>query len=86
MRAAEELQALSNIQCENCHGPGGNHNGDPTKIATSIWPGQCDQCHNNGTFYTTGEQYENSVHLLNANLGSVAARGMSSGTSTAGLP
>lgn len=71
----EELQARSNIQCENCHGPGSNHNGDPTKIATSIWPGQCDQCHNNGTFYTTGEQYENSVHLLNANLGSVAARG-----------
>lgn len=70
----EELQTLSNIQCENCHGPGGNHNGDPTKTATSIMTGQCDQCHNNGQFYTTGEQFDRSVHLQNANLGSVAAR------------
>lgn len=63
-----ELQALSNIQCENCHGPGGSHNGDPTKIATSMDSGTCDQCHNDGHFHTRGEQLENSAHIHNAEL------------------
>lgn len=33
------------VDCEDCHGPGGEHNGDPSKISTSHWPGVCGQCH-----------------------------------------
>ncbi|MBI2346883.1 MAG: hypothetical protein HYV03_08445 [Deltaproteobacteria bacterium] len=37
---------LANIQCENCHGPGNQHSGDPTKIAVSASQyGVCGQCH-----------------------------------------
>lgn len=40
------LAALSNIQCENCHGPGSQHSGDPLRIADSFAQfGTCGQCH-----------------------------------------
>ena len=65
-----ELKAVSNIQCENCHGPGGNHNGDPTKIGTSFTSGSCNQCHNDGHFHIKGEQLQNAGH---ANAGFITA-------------
>ncbi|MBI4238391.1 MAG: hypothetical protein HY696_08245 [Deltaproteobacteria bacterium] len=37
---------LANVQCENCHGPGDQHTGDPlrTKYSASQY-GVCGQCH-----------------------------------------
>ncbi len=41
-----DVAVLANVQCESCHGPGGDHNGSPTKIdySTSM-TGVCGQCH-----------------------------------------
>ena len=42
------LVPLTNIQCENCHGPGGAHSGTITdsKIYHTNWsPGVCAKCH-----------------------------------------
>jgi hypothetical protein len=42
---AEKSADLKGITCEACHGPGGNHNGDPSKI-TRIPPATvCTRCH-----------------------------------------
>jgi hypothetical protein len=53
-----DLAALSNVQCESCHGPGAGHSGDPTKIAYtySASAGVCGQCHNQEN------QWINSAH------------------------
>ncbi|MDW8098956.1 MAG: cytochrome c3 family protein [Anaerolineae bacterium] len=59
-----ELKNLANIQCENCHGPGSAHNGDKAKIDSNLSAGVCNQCHNDGYFYTEGEQLTNSKHVL----------------------
>ncbi len=41
-----EVAALANVQCENCHGPGSEHQGDPLRIAkSSSQAGICGQCH-----------------------------------------
>jgi predicted CXXCH cytochrome family protein len=36
---------LSGVQCESCHGPGGDHNGDKTKIVRSPSATVCAACH-----------------------------------------
>ncbi|MFC1591925.1 carboxypeptidase regulatory-like domain-containing protein [Thermodesulfobacteriota bacterium] len=33
------------VGCEDCHGPGSQHNGDPQRITVSHWPGVCGGCH-----------------------------------------
>src|SRR5208282_3720422 len=42
------LQNVSNIQCENCHGPGSEHanyGGDTIAISVPTNTGACSQCH-----------------------------------------
>ena len=51
-----------NIQCENCHGPGGSaHTG-----AKSYEPGVCNQCHNGGGSHVKGEMLKNAKHAEEA--------------------
>ncbi len=39
------IKNLAGIQCESCHGPGGQHNGNKSTIATSMDAAVCAQCH-----------------------------------------
>ncbi len=57
-----ELKQLANIQCENCHGPGSEHNGDPTGIATSLSADTCGTCHNEPWRHVKNAQWANSAH------------------------
>lgn len=57
-----ELAALGNIQCENCHGPGSDHMGDPLGIATSLDAAVCGYCHDAPTHHIKNLQWELSAH------------------------
>jgi len=59
----KELQNVSNIQCENCHGPATDHvkNGAPV-MAKSLDEGVCNVCHNGGGSHTRGAELKNSKH------------------------
>lgn len=36
---------LKGVQCEACHGPGENHNGDPKGIVKAMPASKCGECH-----------------------------------------
>ncbi len=57
-----ELANLGNIQCENCHGPGSAHMGDPEGIATSLSAETCGYCHDAPTHHVKNMQWELSGH------------------------
>ena len=62
-KLVEEFPALaqvSNIQCENCHGPGGQHYGDRRAIDFSLEEGVCGQCHDALTHHPKGTQWRAS--------------------------
>jgi hypothetical protein len=62
-----EVAAMSNIQCESCHGPGAMHvtvaamPGDK-KISLGLEYGVCAQCHAEEPYYTFPQQWEMSAH------------------------
>jgi len=58
----DELKELSNIQCENCHGPGSAHMGDKTKIDVSLDIGVCAQCHDAPSHHLKPLQLRKSGH------------------------
>ena len=57
-----ELKAKSNIQCENCHGPAGMHNGDPNKISISVSAGNCSRCHDEPDYHVKTVEWEQTLH------------------------
>jgi hypothetical protein len=62
-----ELKNLSNIQCENCHGPGSEHAynlGDPKKISASYAAGDCAQCHDSKPQHVKNAEWNNSRHAI----------------------
>ena len=72
-----KLQNLSNIQCENCHGPGSQHAyslGDITKITKTYASGDCGQCHDSPTGHIKTAEWLNSKHAINTRVPSGAGR------------
>src|SRR5512135_2507973 len=59
----KELQNVSNIQCENCHGPATDHakNGSPV-MKVSLDEGVCNVCHNGGGHHAKGDELKNAKH------------------------
>lgn len=59
-----DAMELANVQCESCHGPGGNHLGvtKDARMVASLDPSPCGMCHDNGSRYTTNEEWSYSVH------------------------
>lgn len=55
-----DLAQVSNIQCENCHGPGSQHKGDRRKIDFSVEEGVCFQCHDALDHHPKGVQWRAS--------------------------
>ena len=57
-----DLKQVSNIQCENCHGPGSEHRGGPAKIDVSFSAGTCAVCHSSGSNHIKPQEWVNSKH------------------------
>ena len=60
-----ELRNISNIQCENCHGPADEHIqslGDTSKIAVSLSAGNCGQCHDSTPYHVKVQEWEMTAH------------------------
>ncbi|HLE56774.1 MAG TPA: T9SS type A sorting domain-containing protein, partial [Rhodothermia bacterium] len=67
------LAQVSNIQCENCHGPGSQHYGDVRTIEVSIDEGVCGRCHEEEPYHTKNAEWKFSAH----GSGTTFARGTS---------
>lgn len=55
-----EAMARSNVQCEQCHGPGSEHFGNKFNISSVMSVENCNYCHNAGTHHVYGEQWLHS--------------------------
>ncbi|HUF08980.1 MAG TPA: T9SS type A sorting domain-containing protein [Rhodothermales bacterium] len=67
------LAQVSNIQCENCHGPGSQHFGDVRTIEVSIDEGVCGRCHEEEPYHVKNAEWKFSKH----GSGTTFARGTS---------
>jgi hypothetical protein len=59
-----KLQALANIQCESCHGPGSEHFGQKDRISVSTSSGDCGQCHDAPSHHTKNAEWNLSRHAV----------------------
>lgn len=62
---SHQLAQLATIGCENCHGPGSEHNGDPKGISVSLDVKVCAQCHDAPTHHSIVREYAISGHGMN---------------------
>lgn len=61
------LQNVSNIQCENCHGPGSTHaqsGGTPYEISIPSGSGACSTCHDAPTHHVKSTEWYSSAHAV----------------------
>jgi hypothetical protein len=67
-----EVQAVSNIGCESCHGPAGAHVSAPSKDTAPMpqaGSASCNQCHAASGHHTRGNAVMNSAHARSSELG-----------------
>jgi len=72
-----DLKNVANIQCENCHGAGGEHaksGGIPFAISVPTGSGACTQCHNAPTHHIKGAEWNASMHAVTTRDASGAGR------------
>ncbi len=55
------VTALRNVQCENCHGPGGDHPGTTPRLPATLAAVNCGVCHN-GAHHPTYDEWQSSGH------------------------
>ncbi|HWH70486.1 MAG TPA: hypothetical protein VNT26_13950 [Candidatus Sulfotelmatobacter sp.] len=63
----DALKNVSNIQCENCHGPGSEHAyslGDVTRISKTLNETACSQCHDAKTHHIKSPEWKLSKHAI----------------------
>lgn len=58
------IKQVSNIQCENCHGPGSEHGGRTSNISVSFSAGVCASCHSEEPYHFKPEEWLNSKHAI----------------------
>jgi nitrate reductase cytochrome c-type subunit len=56
------LAQLGTIGCESCHGPGDQHDGNPSYISVSLNASVCLQCHDSPPNEIEGRMWLNSPH------------------------
>ena len=79
------LRNVSNIQCENCHGPGSEHansGGSPIGISVPTNSGACSQCHDAPSHHIKSAAWANSMHAVTTRdpAGNATCAGCHSGT------
>lgn len=58
------VERLEGVQCENCHGPGGDHPGkDFRSVSVSMDSAICGDCHN-GSHHPTFDEWQESAHAV----------------------
>ncbi len=59
-----EAMAMGRIQCESCHGPGGNHFGQTgnNAMVTTLSADNCARCHDEGSHHVFPQQWDVSQH------------------------
>lgn len=71
-----EAMEFANVQCESCHGPGGNHIGvtENSRMVSSLDAANCAYCHDDGSHHVYPEQWDVSVHANPASMGYAGGR------------